>query len=94
MSETTRPLTFEAFVASKRPVPDDLWEDIVMELAADGRSDLDRSKFEVYGTEVNATLLEIRDDGFYPHTWWYDPILNETRAAAEKDLYNWYLEFE
>ena len=54
----------------------------------------ERENCAVYGDDpMNPCLLEKREDGFYPHAWWYDPIRHDTLKSAERELHKWWKEF-
>ena len=38
-------------------------------------------------------LIHVQDGKFHVHAWWYWPQAYDTLEDAEKNLYQWYLEF-
>ena len=80
-------MTLDEFRATTHPVSDETWAAVL-----DGVSDpAPRTSFTEYG---GGYVLHEADGKFWPHAWWYPPVPYDTRAEAEKVLFDWRAEFE
>jgi len=77
-------MTFEEFKASRRPITDEMWEELEKADARDPGTP--REAYWQYG---EGYVLHERDGGYWPHAWWYAPVRRETLAEAESNLWEW-----
>ena len=83
-------MTLEQLVATRtKPTPEQY---AFMKEHAEVKAE--RENCAVYGDDPeNPYLIEKREDGFYPHAWWYAPVRHDTLESAEHDLHRWRNQF-
>jgi hypothetical protein len=76
-------MTREEFIASARPVSDEIWQVMGEEgVQPEGG----RETVTEYGGEY---VLHVQDGQYFPHAWWYAPAPKATLQEAEETLWQW-----
>lgn len=81
-------LTFEEFVATKRPCDDALWNELVEGGEANDFT-FAQSDALIY---ADGYMIHMQDGKFWVHAWWYAPLAYDTLEIAQEKLYPWYCE--
>jgi len=89
-------LSLEAFRATAMPIPNGFYETTKKLWGEEMKHPLPApEKCHYYGATVpeDGYLITTHGDQFFVHAWWYAPISYGSLEEAEKNLYQWYLEF-